>query len=112
MVIGNNYDIGVRDRICGNIQYVYRDISVPVMNQSAETIGKNGHSELLIGEGRWIGTHVAIIGCVPIGSHCVIGTNAVVLKDIPDYCVVKGNPTRMVKRYSFDEKKWIAVKEE
>lgn len=129
MVIGDNCDIGARNRICGNIQieasvlfgpdnylssvdHVYRDIDVPVMNQGAETISKNGHSELFIGEGSWIGTHVAIIGCVHIGRHCVIGANAVVLKDIPDYCVVAGNPARIVKKFSFDEKKWMAVKGE
>lgn len=46
-------------------------------------------------------------GNVEVGKGCVIGANAVVTKDIPDYCVVVGNPARIVKQYDFKEKKWI-----
>lgn len=57
-----------------------------------------------IGDETWIGTGVVIASTVTIGKHCVIGANSVVTKDIPDYCVVAGNPCKIIKRYSFETK--------
>lgn len=42
-----------------------------------------------------------------IGKHCVIGSNAVVTKDIPDYCVAIGIPARIIKRYNPEVGKWL-----
>lgn len=62
-----------------------------------------------IGYGSWIGTKVTIIGNVRIGRHCIIGANAVVTHDIPDYSVAVGIPARVVKRYDFNLKQWVKV---
>ena len=32
-----------------------------------------------------------------MGSNVVVGAGAVVTKDVPDWCVVAGNPARIVK---------------
>ena len=37
---------------------------------------------------------------VKIGKGCVVGAGSVVTKDVEDYCVVVGNPARMVKKLS------------
>ena len=58
-----------------------------------------------IGEDSWIGENVCIIGA-SVGKHCVIGANAVVTKDIPDYCVAVGSPAKVIKRYNFENKTW------
>ncbi|WP_289818532.1 DapH/DapD/GlmU-related protein, partial [uncultured Duncaniella sp.] len=58
-----------------------------------------------IGEGSWLGVGVSVLGA-NIGRHCVIGANAVVTKDIPDYCVAAGIPARIIKRYDFDSREW------
>lgn len=121
--IGDNCDVGVRNRFDGEIiiedsvlfgpdnyisstDHCYTDINAPIIDQGAVLVSKNGHSELRIGEGSWIGTHCAIIGCVHIGKHCVIGANTVVTRDIPDYSVVVGNPARIIKKYNFASEKW------
>jgi serine O-acetyltransferase len=44
-----------------------------------------------------IGAGAKIIGRVNIGSHVVIGANAVVTSDIPDYAVVVGVPAKVIK---------------
>lgn len=64
-----------------------------------------------IGAGSWIGEGVSILG-VSIGKHCIIGANSVVTKDIPDYCVVAGNPARIIKKYNADTNFWETVSEE
>ena len=51
----------------------------------------------------WIGHHVNIgWGAVinpglRIGNHVIVGANAVVTKDVPDGCIVAGNPAKIIK---------------
>lgn len=44
----------------------------------------------------FVGPNVVIIGGVTIGNNVVIGAGAVVTKNIPDNCVVAGNPARII----------------
>lgn len=37
-----------------------------------------------------------LLGKVKIGESCIIGANAVVIKDIPDYCTAVGVPAREI----------------
>ena len=59
-----------------------------------------------IGAGTWVGRNVTIMGC-KIGKHCVIGNSSFVTKDIPDYCVVVGNPAIIIKRYDMKTNQWL-----
>jgi serine O-acetyltransferase len=49
------------------------------------------------GDNCYIGLGAKIFGHVNIGNNVVIGANSVVLKDIPDNCVVGGIPARILK---------------
>ena len=64
---------------------------------------------VLIGDDTWIGTNVVIAGTIKIGKHCVIGANAVVTHNVPDYCVVVGNPARIIKKYNTESNQWERV---
>lgn len=44
-----------------------------------------------------------------IGEQCVIGAGAVVTKNVPAYSVAVGNPARVIKRYDFEQHKWICL---
>lgn len=65
------------------------------------TIGNKAHgrNDLIptIGDNVSIGANVNIIGDIVIGNNVDIGAGSVVVKDIPDNCVVAGNPARIVK---------------
>ena len=52
----------------------------------------------VIGDHVWIGPNTVIYGDITIGSGVVIEGSTVLGKSIPDKCVVKGNPGRIVKR--------------
>lgn len=78
----------------------YNNPVVPVINQPIKQL-----NPVRIGEGSWLGVGVAVIGA-NIGKHCVIGSNAVVTKDIPDYSVAVGIPAKVIKRYNFETEKW------
>jgi acetyltransferase-like isoleucine patch superfamily enzyme len=60
-----------------------------------------------IGEGTLIGFGAVILPNVRIGKHCVVGANCTVTRDVPDYCVVAGNPATIVLRYDLKQKIWI-----
>ena len=51
-----------------------------------------------IGKNAWIGARVSILPGVTIGENVIVGTGAVVTRDIPDNCVAVGVPARVVKR--------------
>lgn len=78
----------------------YSNPNIPIINQP---IVQN--KTVRIGEGSWIGAGAAVLGA-KIGKQCVIGTNAVVTHDIPDYCVAVGIPAKIIKRYDPDTEKW------
>ncbi len=51
-----------------------------------------------IGHDVWFGMEATVMPGVSIGNGAVIGTKAVVAKDVPDYCVAVGNPAQIVRR--------------
>ncbi len=55
-----------------------------------------------------IGNNVTILAGTTIGKNSVIGANSVVKGHYDDYCVIAGNPARVVKRY--DGREWVKVK--
>ncbi len=58
--------------------------------------------DLVIGNDVWIGYNATIMAGVTIGDGAIIATNATVVKDVPPYAVVGGNPARVI-RYRFSE---------
>lgn len=62
------------------------------------TIGKNHGGLPTIGDNVFCGCGSCILGPITVGNNVKIGANAVVVKDIPDNCVVVGNPGVIVKR--------------
>lgn len=57
----------------------------------------------IIGNDVWIGHSATIKRGVHIGDGAVIGSNAVVTKDVPPYAIVAGIPAKIIK-YRFDKK--------
>ena len=51
----------------------------------------------IIGDNVDIGNNVSIIGGLHIGDNVKIGSGTIVVKNIPDNCVVVGNPGRVIK---------------
>lgn len=45
-----------------------------------------------------IGAGAKLICDIVIGNNVIIGANAVVVKDVPDNCVVGGVPAKIIKR--------------
>ena len=50
-----------------------------------------------VGHNCWIGYGVCILRGVRVGNNCVLGTSAVVTKDVPDNAVMGGVPARLIR---------------
>lgn len=63
------------------------------------TIGNKGfgNESPVIGNNVDIGSNSVIIGPITIGNNSIIAAGSVVIKDVPSYVVVAGNPARIVK---------------
>lgn len=61
------------------------------------TIGKTSKGRPVIGDNVSLGANVTIVGPVHIGNNVTVGAGSVIVKDVPDNCVVVGNPQRIVK---------------
>ena len=59
--------------------------------------------DIVIGNDVWIGFEAVIMPGVQIGDGAIIGTRAVVTKDVPPYTVVGGVPARPIKKRFPDE---------
>ena len=58
--------------------------------------------DIIIGNDVWIGYEAVILAGVKIGDGAIIGTRAVVTKDVPPYTIVGGVPAKPIKK-RFDE---------
>ena len=54
--------------------------------------------DIVIGNDVWIGYEVVIMAGVTIGDGDIIGTGAVVTKDIPPYTIVRGIPVKPIRK--------------
>lgn len=59
-----------------------------------------------IGNNVWLGGNVIITPGVTIGDNAVIGAGSVVTKDIPDNAVAAGNPCRVIRMITEEDKKF------
>lgn len=59
-----------------------------------------------IGDNCWIGGNTVILPGVHIGDNCVIGAGSVVTKDIPDWSVAAGNPCKVIRKITEEDKKF------
>lgn len=60
---------------------------------------------IVVGDNVWIGAGVQVMPGVSIGSNVVIGGGSVIVKDIPDNSVAVGNPCRVIRRIT-EQDKW------
>ena len=84
---------------------------IGVVLHSRAVLGENciiGTNVTIGGKSRWyevpvignnvdISTGAKILGPIKIGDNVAIGANAVVVKDVPDNCVVAGIPAKIIK---------------
>lgn len=99
LIIGDNVMTADRVSFVTNI-HEYEDISTPIRKQPSIS------DAIVIGDGTWIGMNVTILAGSHIGKNCVVAANCVVKGNYPDYCVIGGVPSHIIKQYNVKTKKW------
>ena len=105
LTCGESVYIGTNTAIAANvtitdITHPYENIHLPIEKQQIIT------NPVYIGDDCKIYNNVVILPGTNIGKHCTIGANSVVNGSFPDYSVIVGIPSRIIKRYCFDSNKW------
>lgn len=57
----------------------------------------NQDADVIIKDHVWIGVNAVILKGVTIGKGSIIAAGAVVTKDVPDGCMVAGNPAKVIR---------------
>lgn len=73
------------------------------LEKKAVTQAWDNKGDIIVGNDVWIGFEAVILAGVHIGDGAVIGTRAVVTKDVPPYTIVGGVPAKPIKK-RFPEK--------
>lgn len=59
---------------------------------------------ITIGDNVWIGGHVCVMPGVTIGDNSIIGAGSVVTKDIPSNVIAAGNPCKVLREITPEDK--------
>lgn len=63
----------------------------------------NNKGDIVIGNDVWIGYEAIIMAGVTIGNGAIIGTRAVITKDVPPYTIVGGVPAKVIRKRFLDD---------
>ncbi|MDP2723610.1 MAG: acyltransferase [Bacteroidales bacterium] len=122
VTIGNNVRIGLSNTLIGPItigndimfaqnivlsglNHGYEDISLPISDQPVTT------KPIIIQDEVWIGANAVITAGVTVGKHSIVAAGSVVVKSVPPYSIVGGNPAKLLKQYNQSTKSWERVLE-
>lgn len=99
IVIGSGVTISANVFI-SDVEHSYEEIGTHIMNQPLFA------SETHIGENTFLGYGAVIRAGTILGRQCIVGANSVVKGNFPDFCVIAGNPARIIKMYNNESGKW------
>lgn len=74
------------------------------MNSSRSNWDHSPMAPVQICRGAWIGARSIILKGVTIGEGAIVGAGSVVTKDVPSFSIAAGNPARVIRMLSADER--------
>ena len=99
--IGNNVRVQSHSFLCSKVTIednVFIGHGVMTINDIKPPSGDPAQwKTTLIKKGAVIGSNATLLPVI-IGENAFVGAGAVVTKDVPDNCVVVGNPARILKK--------------
>lgn len=95
----DSHSLEWNDRCNDTLQEIrdYQETGNPIANKDWSKVKS---APIKIGDKAWLGMGVTVLKGVTIGEGAVIGARSVVTRDVPPYCVVAGNPARVIRDLS------------
>lgn len=83
----------------GKGTYIARNVGLITSNHNLNDLDSHlPPRDIRLGDYCWIGMNSVILPGVELGPHTVVGAGSIVTKSFPDgYCVIVGNPAKIVK---------------
>lgn len=85
-------------------------VSIYTAGHPLHPISRNSGYEygipITIGNNVWIGGNVIVLPGVTIGDNAVIGAGSVVTKDVPDNMIAAGNPCKVIRKITDEDRKY------
>jgi galactoside O-acetyltransferase len=75
------------------------------LDAERRNIGLEYAYPITVGSNVWIGSNTIVLPGVTIGDYAVIGAGSVVTKEIPPGVIAVGNPCRMIREITDEDKK-------
>lgn len=91
LILGGNH------RVDWTTTYPFGHINQKVFNSFNGKGHPKSNGHIVIGNDVWIGLNATIMSGVKIGDGAVIACNSHVVKDVPPYAIVGGNPAKIIK---------------
>lgn len=95
LIIGSNVSIAQNVNIMTD--------SGPNASEQLQKVFPLIHSEIVIGNHCWIGASAIIMPGVTLGDYCVVAAGSFVNQSYPDYSVIGGTPSRLIRSFSKEE---------
>lgn len=115
--VGKNCFINYNCTILDNAKVILGDNCMLAPNVSIYTAGHTLHPDsrafgyeygigITIGDNVWIGGNTVLCPGVHIGNNSVIGAGSVVTRDVPANVMAAGNPARVIREITDEDRKY------
>lgn len=93
-----SHNVNIHDNISHSLNSAERHEEY-LLSKKGELLASKSipEKEIIIHDDVWIGFNATILKGVTVGKGAVVGANTVIVKDVPPYAVVVGNPARIIK---------------
>lgn len=91
--------------IVGKGCYVAQNVGLITTNHNLYNLSKHTEGkDIILGRECWIGMNSIILPGVSLGDHTIVAAGSVVTKSFTQgYCVIGGNPAKIIKELNIEE---------
>jgi acetyltransferase-like isoleucine patch superfamily enzyme len=97
--------VGDKVLMAYNVTFLSRDEHhYDIVGKSIWDSGKGIKHEIIIEDDVWLGHGAILLAPLRVGRGAIVAAGSVVVKDVPPYAIVGGNPAKVIKmRFSPEE---------
>lgn len=99
------FDVLITDHNSHSLGFAERSNDVREWIQGRKDWSSVPMAPVKIGNKAWIGARAIILKGVTVGEGAVVGAGSVVTKDVPDWTIVAGNPARIIRALTEEERR-------